>query len=197
MINLSWFFPHICNPPPTCSPNCSKNSSHAPRPKLTPCCFCPAPQCQDTYSPNPLLGDFWMDMSQAMRLAEVPHCWEPPARHGRDARMQAPARYNQWAWQHLTAEELQSSPSVPGRHYRLFASPSSHLNPIQANEHHSQELRTKLCNSDHGFFFFFPPLLFFLTMSEYLQLMQNKPGGGTDVKNTLQRGSAMKVNPLP
>lgn len=27
--------------------------------------------------------------------------------------------------------------------------------------------------------------------------MQNEPGGGTDVKNTLQRGSAMKVNPFP
>lgn len=34
-------------------------------------------------------------------------------------------------------------------------------------------------------------------MSEFLQPMQNEPGGATDVKNTLQRGSAMKVNSFP
>lgn len=37
----------------------------------------------------------------------------------------------------------------------------------------------------------------FKTMSECLQLLQNEPGGGRDVKNTLQRGSALKVNPFP
>lgn len=43
----------------------------------------------------------------------------------------------------------------------------------------------------------FLSLLGFLPMSECLQLMQNEPGGGRDVKNALQRGSAMKINPFP
>lgn len=43
----------------------------------------------------------------------------------------------------------------------------------------------------------FPPFFFFLTMSQCLQLKQNEPGGGSDVKNTLQKDSAMKVKPLP
>lgn len=63
VINLSWFFPRICNSPPTHSPNCTKTSSHAPRPKLAPSCLSPAPAHEDTYSPNPLLGSLWVDIS--------------------------------------------------------------------------------------------------------------------------------------
>lgn len=121
-------------------------------------------------------------MSQAIRFAEVQ---DMPGMAGMPG-------HSPWAGAAREPEELRSSSPLLVGTTVLLASPSSHLNPIQATEHHSQELRTEHCSLEYGFSFSFSQ-----AMSECLQLMQNEPGGGTDVKNTLQRGSAMKVNSFP
>lgn len=123
VINPSGFFHHICNSPPSRSPNGSKTSSRAPRPKLTPAAPVHPPH-QDTYNPKALLGGFWVDMSPAIRLAEVPHCWAPPATHGRNTRTQPPAST---ASEHeSTRQPRSSSPLLLSLAGTTFCSPKSH-----------------------------------------------------------------------